>query len=90
MTYGFGYPSALLSPDQITAALKRTNLGGQTPIYADSTVSCGFLRKSAMFCESLLFPCASQILCFLGKGKNLQQSARIYENLQLGSHGLSP
>ena len=63
------------------AALKGTNLRGQTPI-------CGFLRKSAVFCgflrKSAVF-CISQMLCFLRKGENLQESAKISEKLRLGS-----
>ena len=44
------------------AALKGTNLRGQTPICGFlrvPAVFCGFLRKSAVFCENLRFPNAS-------------------------------
>ena len=60
-----------------------TNLRGQTPI-------CGFMRVPAVFCksQSLQFSakiCVSQMLRFLGEGENLQKSAKICENLRLGS-----
>ena len=72
-------------------ALKGTNLRGQTPICGFlrlPAVFCGFLRFSAVSCENQRFPakiCVSQMLCFLGKGENLQKSAKICENLRLGS-----
>ena len=50
-----------------------------------SAVFCGFLRFSAVSCENQRFSakiCVSQMLCFLGKGGNLQKSAKI--------SGLSP
>ena len=47
------------------AALKGTNLRGQTPI-------CNFLRFSAVSCENLRFD--AKMLCLQGKGKNLQES----------------
>ena len=62
------------------AALKRTNLRGQTP-------SCGFLQVLVVFCEDLRFSakiCVSQMLCFLAKRENLQKSAKFCENLRLG------
>ena len=67
------------------AALKGTNLRGRTPI-------CGFLRVPAVFCGFLRknrrFPakiCVSPMLRFPGKGENQRKSARICENLRLGS-----
>ena len=63
------------------AALKGTNLRGQTPICGFLRVPakiCGFLQKSAKIC-------VSQMLCFSGKGENLQKSAKICENLRSGS-----
>ena len=68
----------------VRAALKGTNLRGQTPICGFlrvPAVFCGFLRKSAVFCEI----CVSQMLRFLGRGENLQKSVKISENLRLGS-----
>ena len=56
------------------AALKGTNLRGQTPI-------CGFLRFPPKICRFLV----SQMLRFPGKGKNQRKCARICENLRLGS-----
>ena len=41
---------------------------------------CGFLRFSAGSCEHLRFSAriyASQMLCFLGEGENLQNSAKM-------------
>ena len=67
------------------AALKGTNLRGQTPICGFLRVSCGF---SAVSCENQQFSakiCVSQMLCFLGKCENQQKSAKISENLRLGS-----
>ena len=63
-----------------------TNLKGQNPI-------CGLLQvPAAVFlwfpCENLQFSakiCVSQMLCFQGKGENLQTSAQICENLYLGA-----
>ena len=70
------------------AALKGTNLRGQTPICGFlrvPAVFCGFLRKSAVFCENLRFRNAS----FAGKR---QESAKISENLRKSAFwlGLSP
>ena len=65
-------------------ALKGTNLRGRTPICGFlrvPAVFCGLLRKSTVFCENLRFPNA----LFLRKGENLQESAKICENLRLGS-----
>ena len=45
-----------------------------------SAVFCGFLRFPAVSCENLRFSakiCVSQMLRFLGKGENLQKSAKI-------------
>ena len=66
------------------AALKGKNLRDKR----QSAVFCGFLRFSAVFCENQRFSakiCVSQMLCFPGKGENLQKSAKICENLRLGS-----
>ena len=58
------------------AALKGTNLRGQTPI-------CNFLRVPAVFdvsCENQRFSpkiCVFQMICFRGEGENLQKSAKI-------------
>ena len=54
---------------QFRAALKGTNVGGQTPICNFLQESCGFLRVSARIC-------ASQTLCFLGRGENLCKTQR--------------
>ena len=56
------------------AALKGTNLRGQTP-------TCAFLRKSAVFCKNLHFPNA---LFF----RKRRESARISENLRKSVFGL--
>ena len=61
------------------AALKGTNLRGQTPISGFlrvPAVFCGFLRKSAVFCENLRFPNALFSRKWRG---NLQKSTKIYE-----------
>ena len=60
------------------AALKGTNLRGQTPICGFLRKSCGFLRKSAVFCENLRFPNALF-------SRKRRESTKISENL-----GLSP
>ena len=60
------------------AALKGTNLRGQTPICGFlrvPAVFCGFLRKSAVFCENLRFPNASF-------SRKRRVSAKISENLR--------
>ena len=70
------------------AALKGTNLRGQTPICGFLRIPAVFCRFSAVSCENQRFSaksCASQMLCFLGKGENLQESARISEYLRWGS-----
>ena len=66
------------------AALKGTNLRGQTPICGFlrvSAVFCGFLRKSAVFCENLRFPNASF-------SRKRRESAKISENLRKSAFGL--
>ena len=62
------------------AARKGTNLKGQTPICNFPRVSCENLRFSAKISFS-------QVLCFPGiiEGENQRKSARIRENLRLGS-----
>ena len=65
----------------IRAALQGTNLRGQTPICGFLQVPVvfyGFLRKSAAFCENLRFPNALF-------SKKRRESAKISENLRLGS-----
>ena len=47
--------------------------------------SCGFLRKSSVFCENLRFsaaPCALHMLEIPGEGVNLRKSAVFSENLR--------
>ena len=53
------FETKLCNATDIRAALKGTNLRGQTPICGFlrvPAVFCGFLRKSAVFCENLRFP----------------------------------
>ena len=65
------------------AALKGTNLRGQTPI-------CGFLRVPAGFCDFFSAKiCVSQKLCFLGKGENLEKSAKLCERVRFVPLGFS-
>ena len=73
-------------PDLLGTRLRERTWGDER----QSAVSCGFLRFSAVSCENQRFSakiCASQMLCFLRKGENLQESAKICENLRLGSVG---
>ena len=66
---------------QTWAALKGTNLRGQTPIcnfLRVPAVFCSFLRKSTISCENLRFPNA----LFSRKSR---ESAKISENLHLDS-----
>ena len=66
------------------AALKGTNLRGQTPICGFlrvPAVFCGFLRKSAVFCENLRSPSASF-------SRKRRESAKISENLRKSAFGL--
>ena len=54
---------------------------------AQCAVSCGFLRRSSVFCENLRFSpvsCALQMLEFPGEGVNLRKSAVFCENLRFG------
>ena len=63
------------------AALKGTNLRGQTPICGFLRVPaafCGFLRKSAVSCENPRFPSALF-------SRKRRESAKLSENLRLGS-----
>ena len=65
-------------PTKTRAALKGTNLRGQTPICGFLRVAakiCGFLRKSAVFCENLRFPNALF-------SRKRRESAKICENLR--------
>ena len=67
------------------AALKGTNLRGQTPICGFlrvPAVFCGFLRKSAVFLRKSAFP-----KCFVFK-ENLRESAKICENQRKSAFGL--
>ena len=69
---------------QIRAALKGTNLRGQTPICGFLRFPakiCGFLRKSAVSCENLRFPNA---LFSRKRG----ESAKICENLRKSEFGI--
>ena len=53
-----------------------------------SAVSCGFLRKSSVFCENLWFSavsCALQMLAFPGEGVNLWKSVVFWKICILGS-----
>ena len=66
------------------AALKGTNLRGQTPICGFlrvPAVFCGFLRKSAVFCENLRFPNALF-------SRKRRESAKISENQRKSAFGL--
>ena len=77
---GVGHSHFLVTSLFSRAALKGTNLRGQTPICGFlrvPAVMCGFLRQSAVFCENLRFPNAlfskkRQEIC-----KNQRKSARI-------------
>ena len=67
------------------AALKGTNLRGQTPICGFlrvPAVFCGFLRKSAVSFENLRFPNALF-------SRKRRESAKICENLRKSAFGLS-
>ena len=69
---------------QHRAALKLTNLRGQTPICGFLRVPvlfCGFLQKSAVFCKNLCFPNALI-------SRKRRESAKISENLQKSAFGL--
>ena len=60
------------------AALKGDEPKGTSANLRFSAGSCGFLRFPAKIC-------VSQMLCLPGKGENQRKSARISENLRLGS-----
>ena len=68
----------------LRAALKGTNLRGQTPICGFLRVPaifCGFLRKSAVFCENPRFPNALF-------SRKRRESAKISENQRKSAFGL--
>ena len=76
--------SHFLRPSKVRAALKGTNLRGQTQICGflrGPAVFCGFMRKSAVFCENLRFPNALF-------SKKRRESAKISENQRKTAFGL--